>query len=285
MRPLEPVCHCEDPEQSRRGRSNLLQTVLSGDRHALRARDDTLCKRFLKSYPLFLLLFFLPLKLFALPPIPQGFVNDFASVLTHDDRTVLEKILTTFEQQTKIEIAVVTLSSLEERPIEDYAVELFSTWGIGKKGSDRGVLFVIVQKERQLRFEIGYGLEGTINDALAGRILDEAVLPRFREGNISEGIVAGTVTLIQTIVQKENIPFDISNISQELTHPRKEAQPLPWYLKVLFFVVAAYIFIRHPWLFLFFFRGGRGGRGFGGGGGFGGFGGGRSGGGGASRKW
>ncbi len=239
-----------------------------------------------------LLFIIIPLSAVAFPK-PTGFVNDFAGVIDAGTKAKLEALLASFERQSGAEVAVATLPSLEGLPIEEVAVDLFAEWGIGKQGKDDGVLFLVAPNDRQMRIEVGYGLEGAINDALAGRILDQAVVPRFRAGAISDGIAAGTLTIVATIAEKEGIAFDPQQAAKEvapglLREPQeKKGGPLRTVGKVLLLIVLGYLFIRHPWLFLFVLAGmgGRGGGGRGFSGGFGGFGGGLSGGGGASRGW
>lgn len=228
---------------------------------------------------LILLLIFLPLSAFAEFPRPVGFVNDFANVIDSASKPKLENLLSSFERATAMEVVVATLPSLDGRPVEDVAVDLYKSWGIGKRGKDNGLLFLVVPSERKMRIEVGYGLESVINDALAGRLIDEYALPRFKSGDMSSGIVFCAAAIIQTISQKEGISFDagVSNIS-------RKKSPISTAAKVIVFLIMAYLFIRHPWLFLLFMSGGRGGGG-GFGGGFGGFGGGLSGGGGSSRGW
>jgi len=214
-------------------------------------------------------------------PQPTGFVNDFAGVIQPDTRAKLESLLTAVEQKTGVEIAVVTVTSLEERPVEDYAVDLYKTWGIGKKDKDEGVLILVAPNDKRIRIEVGYGLEGALNDAQAGRIIRDTMIPFFKEGNLSRGIVAGTQAVIAVALTEKGI--------DALGHAgtRKKGGPLQTAGRVILFLIMAYLFIRHPWLFLFFLASaGRGGGGRGGfGGGFGGFGGGLSGGGGASGRW
>ncbi|HPQ82022.1 MAG TPA: TPM domain-containing protein, partial [bacterium] len=122
-----------------------------------------------------LALFILPAAAHASIPRPAGFVNDLAGVVEPQTKANLERFLDSFEKQTGVEVAVATLPSLDSRPVEDVAVELFKSWGIGKKGKDNGILFLVAPNEKRMRIEVGYGLEGAINDALAGRILDNAV--------------------------------------------------------------------------------------------------------------
>lgn len=240
----------------------------------------------LKRISIIALLVILPAVSYAFPA-PTGFVNDLAGVIDPAVSSKLESYLSSFESQTGVEIAIATVPSLDDRPIEDFAVDMYKQWGVGKKGKDMGALFLVAPNERKVRLEVGYGLEGAINDALAGRILDTYVLPKFKEGDVSGGIAAGTVVLVDTIVKKENLNFDPGVSSQQIeTGPEKKMGPLGVAGRILFLLFLIYMFIRHPWLLLFFLSsgGGRsGGSGFSGG--FGGFGGGLSGGGGASRSW
>ena len=222
----------------------------------------------------------------AVLPQPTGYVNDFANVLDARTRSGLESTLSSLEQRTGAEVAVVTVNSLEGAPIEDYAVKLFQTWGIGKKGKDNGALILVAPNERQVRIEVGYGLEGAINDALAGRIIRERMLPAFKAGDFNAGIAGGTMTVAALVAKEAGTTLGNGNDDADIgaRYPRKKSI-YHTIFSIFFFLFMAYLFIRHPWLFLLFMSGmGRGGgRGFGGG--FGGFGGGLSGGGGASGRW
>jgi uncharacterized protein len=138
-------------------------------------------------------------------PNPVGYVNDFAGLLSAGVRTQLETRLGQLEQDTTAEVAVVTINTLEGNPIEYYANELFNEWGIGQKGEDNGILFLVALEERQTRIEVGYGLEGVITDGRAGRILDQYVIPSFKNSNYEEGIIAG-VTAIESYIRGDIPP-------------------------------------------------------------------------------
>lgn len=139
-----------------------------------------------------LLLFFLATaRALALTFPAAGFVNDFANVIDSAAKTRLEEKLVTLEKTKAIEFAVVTVKSLEGTTVEDYAVKLVETWGIGKKNENNGLLLLVAPTEHKVKFEVGYGLEPILTDAAAGRILDTYVLPSFKANDYSGGIEAG----------------------------------------------------------------------------------------------
>ena len=137
-------------------------------------------------------------------PKPTGYVNDFAAILSAEQKAALEERLIQLEKDRSVEFTVVTVKSLEGTTIEDYAVHLFETWQIGKKDKDNGLLFLIAPNERKVRFEVGYGLEPILTDAHTGRILDNYVLPEFKANRYSEGIIAG-VTAVLPVLRGENV--------------------------------------------------------------------------------
>jgi uncharacterized protein len=245
-------------------------------------------RRFLLS-SIALLVVLIPQLGYADFPKPTGYVNDYAGVIQAGTRTKLEGVLQGVEKKTGVEIAVVTIPSLEERPIEDYAVDLYQQWGIGKKGKDEGALILVAPHEKRVRIEVGYGLEGALNDAQAGRIIRDLMIPYFKEGDFTRGIVIGAQAVIAIALKEKGIEgSDLEGAAAAPSPARKKGGPLSVIFKILLFLVMVYLFIRHPWLFLFFLASaGRGGgmRGGGFSGGFGGFGGGLSGGGGASGRW
>lgn len=225
-------------------------------------------------------------------PKPQGHVNDFAGVMSADTRSTLENIATGLTAKTGAEVAVVTLPSLNEEPIENVAVDLFQEWGIGQKGKDNGLLFLIAPNDRKMRIEVGYGLEPILPDALTGRILDNYVVPEFKKGDLNTGIRQGTVALVQVLAKYYDVnPEELSlpSLPQISTHAPQKDSLLAKLFRFGFIIFLIILFIRHPSLFLALLLsglGGGGGRSSGGfGGGFGGFGGGSSGGGGSSRSW
>lgn len=132
-------------------------------------------------------------------PSPVGYVNDFAGLFSDAFRQELEEDLKNFEQETGAEIAVVTVETLGETYLEDYAVRLFEQWGIGKKDRDNGLLLLIAKNERQIRIEVGYGLEPVVTDAAAGRIIRDQISPSFKAGDYEKGVRQGTEVIKSSV--------------------------------------------------------------------------------------
>lgn len=220
--------------------------------------------------------------------VPSGHVNDFAGIMNPDGRAATEALLTELEQKTGAQVAVVTLKSLNGGQIADFSTRLFERWGIGRKGKDNGILLLGATGEgrgNRLRIEVGYGLEGVIPDAAAGRILDTYVLPEWNQGQYGTALAAGAAELARRIADDKGVTLSSNPEPLRYTHTEKQNDG-GGILQIIVFIVMIIFVIRHPWFLLLFMGGGgggyRGGGGFGGGG-FGGFGGGMSGGGGASR--
>jgi uncharacterized protein len=138
-------------------------------------------------------------------PQYQGYVNDFAGLLSADNKTYLENKLVQLEKDTAAELAVVTINSLEGSTIEEYSYKLFETWGIGKKNKNNGVLFLVAKDDRKLRIEVGYGLEPIITDGRAGRIRDNNILPYFKADDYNAGIISG-VDALETLIRNGTPP-------------------------------------------------------------------------------
>jgi uncharacterized protein len=227
-------------------------------------------------------------------PALTGRVVDAAGVLSPITSADLERKLANLEQKSGIQLVVATVPSLDGQEIEPYANELFRTWKLGEATKNNGALLLIAPKERRVRIEVGYGLEGTMTDAVSGLIIRNAIAPRFKAGDFNGGVTRGVDDIITALTTD----------SAEWT-PRKpemrteqEASILDTIAPFLFFLFIMFILSRVgrrggggnvvviPMGMGGGFRGGGGfgGGGFGGGGGFSG-GGGSSGGGGASGGW
>jgi uncharacterized protein len=227
-------------------------------------------------------------------PRPQGPVGDYAKVIAPEYVQGITAAAAELWQKTGAALVVATIPSLDGDTIEETAVRLFQQWGIGKKGDDRGLLFLVAIKERRMRIEVGYGLEGLITDATAGAIRDQAMIPYLKKNDYGKGLYAGLAAAAQIIAKDQGVT--LTGVPQVKLRKPSSGLAIGGLFFVFLVIFVLLTSLRRgssrgvlPALILGSmmgggFRGGGGGGGFGGfgGGGFGGFGGGMSGGGGAS---
>jgi uncharacterized protein len=223
---------------------------------------------------------------------PQGYVNDFAGVLNAPTVEKLTAVCAEVDQKAKAQIAVVTIKTLEGDAVEDFANHLFQKWGVGYKGTDRGVMVLLAADDHKYWTEVGYGLEPILPDGKVGGF-GRSMVPLLRQGDYNGAVVQIVSQIAAVIAQDSHVSLD------SLAHvpvaapaaPEGDDQELHLSNGQIALLLFAFIF-GMPILFwlLALLGGGRGGGwsggGFGGGGGgFGGFGGGSSGGGGAGGSW
>ena len=238
-------------------------------------------------------------------PALTGRVVDDANILSSASKAELDGKLAALEQKTSRQLVVVTLSSLQGYEISDYGYQLGRSWGIGQKGLNNGLLFIVAPKEHKTRIEVGYGLEPIVTDAFSSVVIQTQVLPKFRAGDFNGGVQAGADALIQQLSLDTSEAERRAAIAEQQLHQRGNDNGgggLVGLLVILFIFIAlsrVFGWSLLPLLFMGGPRGGggygggwsgggggwSGGGGFGGGSGFGGFGGGSSGGGGASGGW
>lgn len=221
-------------------------------------------------------------------PAPVGdiYVQDFANVLNETERTELIKLGRNIEDQTTAQIAVLTVDSIGDRPIEEFANEAFRQYGIGNKQENNGVLLVLSMQERKVRIEVGYGLEGRIPDGKAGRILDEYAIPYLKNRQPNRAIVETYTALGNEVLAEYGKEGEVTK------QPEPTADKgigIPGWLLVIVVIVVVFLDFKFfggtlTYLLLSIISRG-GGRGGGGSGGPRGGGGGSSGGGGAGRGW
>ncbi len=132
-------------------------------------------------------------------PYLSGRIVDQAGILSVPARDRLSAMLKAHEDATSNQIVVLTVATLGGDSVEDYAVQVFEDWKPGQRDKDNGVLVLVVPQDRRMRIEVGYGLEGTLTDAAASRIVRDLMTPRFREGNYDVGIEAGVTGVIQIL--------------------------------------------------------------------------------------
>jgi uncharacterized protein len=148
-------------------------------------------------------------------PKPAGRITDLANIIDSATESELDSRLNELERKTSSEVAVVTVPSLDGVPVEDYAVRLFKEWGIGQANTDNGVLVLVAPNEREMRIEVGYGLEGILPDGLAGQIIRENFTPRFRDNDYSGGIRDGVGRVIDVVEQQQVLtPEELARLNE-----------------------------------------------------------------------
>ena len=231
-----------------------------------------------------------------LPPHGDRSVHDLAGVIRQDHIQTMERFNKELFEKTGVAIVIVTVPTLEGEIIEDFAVRVGEQWGAGRRGEDRGIVLAVAVQERRIFIATGYGVEGYLPDGRTGRILDQYAIPYLRQNDYSNGILQTSAALVSASAEEYGVTIEGATPRATTTRTpsrSRESSPLGTIFKILGFLFLAYMFFRHPMLFLLLMSGGgRGGGGFsgggfggGGGGGFGGFGGGGFGGGGAGRSF
>jgi uncharacterized protein len=223
-------------------------------------------------------------------PAPRGAVNDFANVIDPESAAKMEALAREVLQKTGTAVVVVTVPAIgENEEYNMYANGLYKAWGIGKKGEDKGVLIFLTLKERKIRIETGYGVEGILPDGLVGEIRDKYLKPQLQAGNYGKAFYDTMYALSSYIAKDANV--QLSDSPEPLPY-RRDVRSQKKGVNVaglIFFLIVVALLLGTrtgrqmlPWILLMFLGGGgRGGGGGGFSGGFGGFGGGGSGGGGA----
>ncbi len=220
-------------------------------------------------------------------------VNDFANVIDQANAAKMESLAHEILQKTGAAIIVATLPELgQTEEITLYANGLYKAWGIGKKGEDKGVLIFLAVKERKIRIETGYGVEGILPDGLVGEILDKYVVPHLKTGETGKALYNAMLACGAYIAKDAGVQLTgVAGPYRTKVRPENKGFNV---VGIILFLIAAVVLLGTrqgramlPWILLMLVSGsGRGGDGDGGfGGGFGGFGGGMSGGGGAGRSF
>jgi uncharacterized protein len=143
----------------------------------------------------FFFLFCVPVHALDVPKL-QGYVNDYAGMISPQTKATLEEELRAFEQSDSTQIVVLTIPSLEGEVLEEFSIKVAEQWKIGQKGKDNGIIVLAAKQDRKIRIEVGRGLEGKITDLLSGRIIDSVIKPKFKEGDYDSGFISGIHALI-----------------------------------------------------------------------------------------
>ena len=165
----------------------------------------------------YLLLIFLPDTGIPATDIPYltGRVNDDAEILSESTRQALTTLLKEHEDRTSNQVVVLTVPTINGESIEQYASDVFEAWKLGREDKDNGVLIVVVPDDRRMRIEVGYGLEATLTDALAGRIIRNIMTPKFKNGDYDGGISDGVRAVVEVLDGGEPVGLESSGSTPE----------------------------------------------------------------------
>jgi uncharacterized protein len=182
-------------------------------------------------------------------PALTGRIVDQANIITAATRSVIEPKLAELEAKSGIQLVVATVTSLEGQEIEPYANELFRSWKLGEKTKNNGVLLLVAPNERRVRIEVGYGLEGTLTDALSKVIITNAITPRFKTGDFSGGIARGIDDII-TVLTTDASEWQ-KRPSLRLDN-QQTSDPANWLLIAALIILVALLIVSpgFRWLFL-----------------------------------
>jgi uncharacterized protein len=170
--------------------------------------------------------------------VPKGYVTDLAGVIPAATRQRLEALCTELEQKTGAQFAIVTVRSLDDRPVEDYAVDLFKHLGAGAKKQDTGVLLLVAPNDRKYRIEVGYGLEPTLTDARAGDA-GRAMVPLLRQNDFGSAIEVAAWQLAKYIADDKGVTLSGTPPARPASGPRPNSGfPInPWVAFIILFVI------------------------------------------------
>ncbi len=191
-------------------------------------------------------------------PEPAIFVNDYAGLLSHAEIQRLEEKLVHFDKTTTNQLAIVILPSLEGNSIEALANEWFKAWGIGQKDKNNGLLVLVAQKDRKMRIEVGYGLNTTITDIEAQKVIENQLKPNFRNNQFFKGLDEATTYLMGLAIQKFPIyyqePLSSSTSNQQVDIAQQDDTTLIYQISAgVIFVMILFLLLR-----LFYFKGEQG---------------------------
>lgn len=178
------------------------------------------------------------------PGKPVGHINDYTGTLSEDTKTRLEAFLYDLKNAGKSEVAVAIVPTLAGDSIEEYSVTLAREWGIGSRESSNGVLLLVVKDDRELRIEVGYGLEGDLTDLKSHRIIDEVIIPRFKEGDYDGGVEDGVREIVGVIA-----PGFVGSTQKVdySTDPTSQGFDIAPFILIGFFIISAVLGSSKSW--------------------------------------
>lgn len=208
-----------------------------------------------KFWFLFFLICFIPKSVFALKTVDATtnfYVNDYANILSSDTEKYIMEHSVALNDKTTAQIVVVTVPSLDGNSLEEYATTLFRKFGIGDSKKNNGLLLLLALEERQMRVEVGYGLESILPDGKTGRFQDTYMIPYFKEDNFDEGMLNGYKAFFKEVANYYEYDGEIDDAIEEDTSDDMVALIISTIIQIGFWVLFIYLLTRNN-------RGGRGG--------------------------
>jgi len=185
----------------------------------------------------------------AAPNFPQftGLVTDAANIIPADQKAALEAKLQALKQQNGRQLVVATIPDLQGYDIADYGYQLGRNWGVGLKGVDNGAILIVAPKEHKVRVEVGYGLEPVLTDAFSSVVIQQAIVPRFKGGDMAGGISAGVDALVQQLSLPDDqakAKMDAAVAAYDKQHARRSGGHIP-FGAIIWIVIVAVVIISH----------------------------------------
>ena len=183
-------------------------------------------------------------------PTTDFFVNDFANIINEDDEAEMMKIGVDLYEQTTAQVVVVTIDSLDGYDVDEYALELGREWGVGSEENDNGVVILLSLSDRQISIQVGYGLEGCLNDGKAGRILDNYALPYLSNNDYSTGLIEAYKAVVSVVCEEYSVPlnpdYQIDSFADETQYSGNSDEPTGQIMLVVsaFALVLLIVFIN-----------------------------------------
>jgi uncharacterized protein len=187
----------------------------------------------LPTWAIFLALAYLAPARAAEVPFLSGRVVDDAQILQPVTRSRLEVAIVAHERSTTDQIVVLTVPTIGDQSVEEYATRVFETWKLGIKGKDNGVLVVIVPQDRKMRIEVGYGLEGTLTDVASSRIIRNVMTPQFKAGDFDKGVLDGVQAIIAQLEGKAAVAPDLAGSNDANPSSNGPSATMDWPMRIL----------------------------------------------------
>lgn len=196
--------------------------------YQIKVQNNVQIKKIILSFAFFFVFFYL---FSSSVPQMNGPVNDYAKILKEKEKQELREFLESVNSQTSVQVAVLTIPSLEDNNLEAFSMEVVEKWKLGQKDIDNGVLLLIAFDEKKIRLEVGYGLEGSLTDAKSGLIIRNIIAPAFQSGKYGDGIIEAVKTIVGIATDNAEI------ISSKIETESSDSAGIAVFIVFLFFML------------------------------------------------